>query len=222
MTRPSRCAALWTLTAGAVAADWVAVAARHRRAEVVAKPGAMLALGSAALASGLHERPWGRSVLGGLGLGLVGDVALLRGEQRGYFLGGLTSFLLGHLAYLDATRRMGLHRTAWVLPGGLVLAGCLWSSREVLPALAAEGGLPAAAPVAAYMAVIGATSLAAWSTQDVVLGTGSSLFVLSDTVLARDAFVAPVPAAGVRVMVPYLLAQTLVVVGALRHARGQR
>lgn len=212
-----RRAAAWTLTAGAFAADWVAVATDRRKLELVAKPAAMPALALASVESGLLEKPWGRQVLAGQAFGLGGDAFLLRDHERS-FLAGLSSFLVGHLAYIDAFRRMGLRRTAWVVPGAVALAGCMWWSRDALPSLWREGGAAAAGPVAGYMGVIGAMSLAAWSTGNPLVGAGASLFVVSDTVIAVNSFVEPVEDSGLKIMVPYLLGQALIAAGAVRHA----
>lgn len=209
--------AAWALTAGAFVSDWVAVATERKPLEVAAKPAGMITLATAGLESGMLDRPWGRPLLVGQACGLVGDVMLLDSEDERRFLGGLSSFLVGHVAYMSAFRRMGLHRTLWVAPGVAALAGCLWWSRDTLPRLWDEGGAASAGPVAAYMGVIGAMSLAAWSTRNPVLGAGASLFVLSDTVIAVNTFVDPLDDAGLKVMVPYLLGQALIAVGALRH-----
>ncbi|GAA3618318.1 hypothetical protein GCM10022199_23480 [Marihabitans asiaticum] len=210
-----RSAALWALTAGAAAADWVAVATANRRLEVVAKPGAMVALGAAAVSSGLLERPWGRAHLTGLAFGLGGDVLLL-GDGEAFFLAGLSSFLVGHLAYLHGFSRMGMRRSRWVAVGAAALAPSVALSAPALARLWADGGVVAVAPVGAYAGVIAAMSLGAWSTGDRLLGLGSSLFVLSDAVIAVDAFVDPVEQAGLKVMVPYLLAQALMAAAATR------
>lgn len=176
-----RRAAAWTLTAGAFVADWVALATERRSLEIDAKPAAMPALALASAESGLLERPWGRPVLAGQACGLAGDVFLLNDDERS-FLAGLSSFLVGHVGYIEAFRRAA-----------------------------------AAGPVAAYMGVIGAMSLAAWSTGNPVTGTGASLFVISDTVIAVNAFVEPLDDAGLKVMVPYLLGQALIAAGAVTH-----
>lgn len=216
MPFPLRRAAARTLTAGAFVADWVALATERRSLEIAAKPAAMPALALASAESGLLERPWGRPVLAGQACGLAGDVFLLNDDERS-FLAGLSSFLVGHVGYIEAFRRMGLRRTPWVLPGVAALGWCMWWSREALPNLWREGGAAAAGPVAAYMGVIGAMSLAAWSTGNPVTGTGASLFVISDTVIAVNAFVEPLDDAGLKVMVPYLLGQALIAAGALTH-----
>ncbi|GAB3111801.1 hypothetical protein GCM10027055_13190 [Janibacter alkaliphilus] len=214
---PLRRGALWALTAGAFVADWVAVATSNRPLELVAKPGAMVALGAASIGSGLLQRPWGRAVTTGLAFGLIGDVCLLWGEHEPAFLAGLSSFLVGHLAYVVAFRQMGTHRTWWALGGAAVVAGCAWWSRDALPNLLADGGVAAAAPVAAYMGVIAAMTVSAWATKDPLVAIGSSIFVLSDTVIAVDQFVAPVEHSGLKIMVPYLLGQALVAIGAVRR-----
>lgn len=214
-----RSTALWALTGAAAVADWVAVATSNRSVELAAKPGAMVALGSAAVSSGLLDRPWGRRTLTGLAFGLGGDVCLLWGDRQPMFLAGLSSFLVGHLWYVGAFRQMGMHRTAWVVPGAAALAGCFLWSQDMIPALLDEGGVAAAGPVAAYMAAISAMSLAAWSTRNPVIGTGASLFVLSDTVIAVNSFVKPVEDSGLKIMIPYLVGQALITIGALRHRR---
>jgi uncharacterized membrane protein YhhN len=216
MPRTLRRPALLALAAGAFVADWVAVAADNRKAELVAKSVSMPALTLAGVESGMLERPWGRQVVAGQAFGFVGDVCLLREEEH-FFLGGLSAFLVGHVGYIAAFRRMGLRRTPWVLPGVAALAGCMWWSRDALPNLWREGGAAAAGPVAAYMGVIGAMSLAAWSTGNPVTGAGASLFVISDTVIAVNAFVEPLEQPGLKIMVPYLVGQALIAAGAVTH-----
>ncbi|MBM6546034.1 lysoplasmalogenase [Janibacter sp. YIM B02568] len=118
-----RRAAAWTLAAGAFAADWVAVATDRRKLELVAKPAAMPTLALACVEAGLPEKRWGAPVLVGQAFGLGGDVLLLREDQRS-FLAGLSSFLVGHLAYIEAFRRMGvMSLAAWSTGNPLVGAG---------------------------------------------------------------------------------------------------
>lgn len=198
------------LTAGAFVADWVAVATDRRPVELVAKPASMIALTATAIDAGLLDRPWGRQSLAGMGFGLGGDVALLWGEHEPAFLTGLSSFLAGHLCYIAAFRRIGIAPTPWLVPGALAIAATLAWTWEALPAIARQDGALAAVPVAAYMGVISAMSLAAWGTGDVRAGVGSSLFVLSDAVIAKNAFVAPRRHAGLEIMTTYLLGQSLI------------
>lgn len=150
-----------------------------------------------------------------LACSLAGDVALM---FPGYFVPGLLAFLLAHLGYI-ALLKQG---QAWfpsrrallaTLGLGAAMYAVLWS-----------GGLPPAlrAPVAAYVVVIAlmaaqaigrATVLHEQAAWGVALGAG--FFMLSDTLLALNKFVAPLPLAPLWVLSTYYAAQILIV----RHAR---
>jgi uncharacterized membrane protein YhhN len=77
-------------------------------------------------------------------------------------------------------------------------------------------------PVAAYVLVIATMAAQAWGRAK-HLGTagshwlawGSVLFMLSDTLLALDKFVSPLPVAGLWVLATYYLAQGFIVQGRL-------
>jgi uncharacterized membrane protein YhhN len=87
-----------------------------------------------------------------------------------------------------------------------------------------QHGLPAdlRVPVAAYVLVIATMAAQAWGRAK-HLGTagsrwlawGSVLFMLSDTLLAVDKFVSPLPVAGLWVLATYYLAQGFIVQGRL-------
>ncbi len=163
-----------------------------------------------ALAAGATDTSFGVWVLVALCLGWVGDIALVS-AQRTWFLLGLGSFLLSHLAYIGAFATVRpnalvalLVAAALLVPAGLV-ARWLW------PHLAGD----MRGPVLAYIAVITAMVAAAAGS---VTGTGPALpavavltsgqptarwvwqtavvvaavaFYLSDVSVARDRFVAP-------------------------------
>lgn len=201
--------------------DWVAVAQEDRRTEAVVKPAALLALATAALAGGAAESAAGGWLLVALLLGTVGDTFLLgRSDRR--FLAGLGAFLVGHLAYVACFATLGVGVSWWLAGGGLALVGALVTGRDVLPATLRRGGVALAAPVAAYMLVIGAMLVAGWGTGLVLVAAGAAIFVASDTVLALDRFARPVgwvaPWPHVVVMVTYHLGQALIVLGVLQAA----
>ena len=141
------------------------------------------------------------------------------------FIPGLVSFLLGHLAYIALLRR-GVrwfsHR------GALVLTLCIGAA---MYAWLWQGGLPAAlrAPVAVYVLVIAlmaaqalgrAAELQTEAARTVALG--ACIFMASDSVLAIDRFVQPVPMAILWVLTTYYAAQFCIVHGMVRHLRGPR
>jgi uncharacterized membrane protein YhhN len=147
------------------------------------------------------ERRW---VVAGLGLSLVGDVALLWPERG--FLPGLVSFLCAHAAYLVAfTRRTRLAArpapfAAYALVAGGILA-MLWP------------GVPAGlrAPVVAYVVFLAAMAAQAGVVALVrrtgVLAAGGALFVLSDALLATHKFHGALPLAPLCILATYWAAQ---------------
>ncbi|MDP2251349.1 MAG: lysoplasmalogenase family protein [Hydrogenophaga sp.] len=169
-----------------------------------------------------HVRGWGdlqRSgglLLGALALSLAGDAFLM---FPGYFIPGLVSFLLAHLAYI-ALFRQGVpwfssrRALAATLGVGVAMYTFLW-----------QGGLPTAlrAPVAAYVLVIALMAAQAISRATVQrnaaavgVAVGAVFFMLSDTLLAINKFVSPLPMSQVWVLSTYYAAQILIVRNMLR------
>ena len=144
---------------------------------------------------------------------LAGDVFLM---FQGFFIPGLVSFLVAHLFYVALFKRGQAwfpHRGALAatLGIGVGMYAFLWM-----------GGLPPAlrVPVAAYVLVIAlmaaqamgrATVLRSGPALRVALGAGC--FMLSDSLLATDRFVTPLPWAPVWVLSTYYAAQMLIVSG---------
>ncbi len=146
---------------------------------------------------------------------LAGDVFLM---VPGYFIPGLVSFLCAHLAYIAVFRRdlpwfPSRRALAATLGFGLVMYGVLW-----------VGGLPAALrlPVAAYVLVIALMAAQAIGRATVLrtpgavwVAVGACCFLLSDTLLALNKFVSPLPLAPLWVLSTYYAAQVLIVRGLL-------
>jgi len=203
---------MWGIAALLGMLDLYAVRRVDLRLESVAKPLAVMAILVAGIASGLLGRGWGIVVVLGLVFGLVGDVLLL-GDGDTRFVGGLASFLGGHLLYLGAFLLVGLRLTPWLVAATVLTVVCVALSRGVLPAAWRDGRAAMAAPVAAYMVVLGLTALAAAGTGRPLVALGGMLFLVSDTVLAVDRFVRQRAGAHLVVMATYLLAQTGIVAG---------
>ncbi len=206
--------AAWLATAACALVDWYAVARGHRATEAWAKPATLVALLATATLGGALDTTAGRWLLVALAFGLVGDVFLL-GRSTARFQAGLGAFLVGHLAYLACFVAVGLGEPLGAAAGGVVALGALVASREVLPTVHRSDGLALSAPVAVYMLVITAMVVLAWATGDWLVSLGASVFVASDTTLAVNRFVRPLPGAAVVVMVTYHVGQALIVLGVL-------
>lgn len=147
---------------------------------------------------------------------LAGDVFLM---LEGLFIPGLVAFLLAHLAYIALFR---LDVPWW--PARRVLLAALGYAL-LMVAVLWTGGLPAAlrVPVAVYAGVIALMAAQAlgraWVQGDTaarLVAVGAMAFVLSDTLLAVNRFLTPLPASAVWVLSTYYAAQCLIVGGVLR------
>ncbi|MDP3227946.1 MAG: lysoplasmalogenase family protein [Acidovorax sp.] len=148
-----------------------------------------------------------------LGGSLAGDVFLM---FPGYFIPGLVSFLVAHLFYVALFKqgqRWFAHRGALVatLGIGLAMYAFLWA-----------GGLPPPlrAPVGVYVLVIALMAAQAIGRAQVLrdgpslrVAIGAGFFMLSDSLLATNRFVMPLPMAQVGVLATYYAAQALIVSG---------
>lgn len=161
-------------------------------------------------------------------LSLAGDVLLmLNSEIRDLFVAGLVAFLLAHVAYILGYRQHqsgktdalhGVQRVRYSMP--IVLAG----AGLVIILLPHLG--PLKIPVVIYALVLvvmvlsalyrfGKTTLASFW---LVLG-GALLFMTSDSILAINKFLSPLPMAGFWIMLTYGAAQWCITVGLLQHRR---
>lgn len=168
-------------------------------------PVALLALGVATTRAG----PGVRWLTVGLAMSAIADFAIDR-----HFLVGLAVFLAAHLAYIaafvrEAPRLAPLRAVPFV---ALVIgAGSVF-----VPAAGGLGG-----PVGAYTVVIGLMGWRAAARAGAVpLGTmglgGALLFMASDTLLATNLFVRPVPYESALVMSTYWAGQLLIALSAPR------
>jgi uncharacterized membrane protein YhhN len=208
-----RVASAWVLVVGLFLAEWYAAYAGKRALERATKPLATLSVLALGLSLGVPDRPWGWAIIVGVLLGLLGDVLLL-GDSEPAFLGGLGSFLLGHVSYLLAFSMMGLAVSPWLGLAAVVLLACLWWSRDLLPRVVREAGASLAVPVALYTLVLAAACVVGALTGRWAIALGTAAFLVSDTILGVDRFVRPVRQGHLLVMVTYLLAQLGIVVGA--------
>lgn len=166
---------------------------------------------------GLHSRTHAL-LAAALASSLAGDVFLM---FSGFFIPGLVSFLVAHLFYVALFKRgqrWFAHRGAFVatLCIGVAIYALLW-----------VGGLPAAlrVPVAAYVLVIALMAAQAMGRASVLrnapsllVAAGAMLFMASDSLLAINRFVHPLPWSPLWVLSTYYAAQALIVTGMLGRA----
>jgi uncharacterized membrane protein YhhN len=195
----------------------LAAVKRARPVMYVLKPGTMcLIIALAAGGVGSHPAPrfaWG--VLLGLLASVCGDVCLMLSRER--FLAGLASFLAAHLCYIAAISgvvsvRLGKADLAAALAVGTVgvllfrrLAGGVRKREQ-------HGLLLSVALYALVISVMLWRALTLlWTPGLPVYGVwvaaGAALFYLSDTLLAWDRFVRPLPYRDLWVMATYFAAQ---------------
>ncbi len=143
-----------------------------------------------AVVAGALDSRYGTWVLVALVLSWVGDACLLS-KARAWFLGGLVSFLLGHVAFAVAFVVRGIDLVALPVALALMMIPAAIVGRLLLPRV--EAGMRG--PVVAYMIVI--TAMVALAAATVVVWghawilVAAVAFYLSDLAVARDRFVAP-------------------------------
>ncbi len=162
--------------------------------------------------------PW---ILAALAAAAAGDALLLRFDRPAWFLGGLSAFLLGHLAWMAALLTSADFLAGvppWyvlaVLPCGVLP---LLFLRWMGPCLEAfRGGLLAYGGILLLMAVLALARIfsfrgpAAW-----LPFAGSLLFLLSDSLLAIHRFRGRLRWGDGVIMTTYVTAQAFLVVGLL-------
>ena len=165
---------------------------RLHRTRAALKVAASTSFVVTAVSAGAPDTAYGRWVLLALGLGWIGDTALLS-RRSAWFLVGLGAFLMAHLAYVAAMASVPLALTgglvALVVMGSVAIAVGRWLVPHV------RGRMRA--PVIAYVVVITAMVVAC-AAASAGLGLTEVLpaavaFAISDVFVARDRFVDPNP-----------------------------
>jgi uncharacterized membrane protein YhhN len=210
---------LFVLTGLVAVGDWAAVERRLTRLEYLLKPLTLVLLIAAAATADLPVvKGW---VIAALAFGLLGDVGLMLSNKAAAkpdlpFMLGLGSFLIGHVCYLAAFARYGVHGLD-VLAGVLVVAGAaVLALPKVLSGARTLGGPELMAVVAVYAAMLSAMAVLAVGTAAIATALGGLLFLGSDMIIAQERFVARIPRGPLLVIVTYHLAQVLIVVGLVR------
>jgi uncharacterized membrane protein YhhN len=196
---------LASLTMVAAITDWWAVWTEQLRVRWVAKPATLALLIGVAITLTPADptiRAW---MVVGLVLSLGGDVLLMLPER--FFVGGLVSFLLGHVAYVVALQ-LAPSSVGWTLIGVAVVAACIATvGRRIVGGIAASDHRAMVGPVVAYLLVISAMVVSAFATAALFAVAGAFLFYASDATLAWNRFLERRRFGPLTVMVTYHLGQ---------------
>jgi uncharacterized membrane protein YhhN len=131
---------------------------------------------------------YGRFIFGALAFCAIGDVLLLS-RAKPAFLGGLVSFLVGHVLLAVAFASLGLQR-GW-LPGALLVLGAIGARvlYWLMPHVEKPMKLPVLAYCSAISVMVGLAVAAFGKGAHWVVPVGATLFYASDLSVARDRFV---------------------------------
>lgn len=152
-----------------------------------------------------------------IGMGLIfsglGDI-LLELDRSNYFVYGLAAFLVAHLFYVSAFFREPLFHGHRAFVALVIILYCAVMEYLLFPNL---GGM--LVPVTAYLCVIMVMGLSATlgTTNSYIVVVGACLFIISDSIIAINRFVIPVPFSSIWIMIGYYSAQFLIATGSLRH-----
>jgi uncharacterized membrane protein YhhN len=173
---------------------------------------AIIFVASRAYRSGARGR-FDSYLLAALLFSLIGDVFLMvPGGQ--FFIPGLASFLIAHLFYITLFKQNqswfpNRRAVAGVLAVGAVMYAVVWGGLKD-PVLKAA--------VAAYVTVISLMAAQAWGRASVLkdaasrwVTLGACIFMVSDSLIAINKFVSPVPLSSFWILLTYYAAQMLIV-----------
>ncbi|MBI9083690.1 MAG: lysoplasmalogenase [Desulfobacterales bacterium] len=148
-----------------------------------------------------------------IGIGLIfsglGDV-VLELSGKGFFVYGLGLFLVAHLFYIFA-----FAKNPKLTKNRSVIALTILAYGAGMGILLAENLGTMTVPVLAYLMVIVIMGVSAvlGSANPMLLVLGAGLFILSDSLIAVNRFLTPIPAAGFWIMITYYPAQLLIARG---------
>lgn len=153
-----------------------------------------------------------------------GDILLIFTKKNElFFLLGLAAFLLGHIGYIVAFRKFSKNIVdGKSMPFVVYLAPLLFAVALLILLFPKLGDMMV--PVIAYATVISIMCMAAlgrWHKTNngsfIFVLAGAVLFIISDALIAINKFYAPFQLASLLIMITYIKAQYLILVGLIKH-----
>ncbi|WP_426571658.1 lysoplasmalogenase [Aquihabitans sp. McL0605] len=184
--------------------DWWATWVGRVSVRYVAKPATLVFLIGVAVTLDPVDSKIRTAMVIGLLLSLAGDVFLMLDEK--WFVAGLVSFLLGHIAYIVGLQ-LAPTSLGWSLVGLAVVVACVAVVGRSVVQTVRKTQPEMVGPVIAYLVVISAMVVSAFGTADPWAIAGASLFYASDATLAWNRFVDQRRFGPLAVMVTYHLGQ---------------
>jgi uncharacterized membrane protein YhhN len=159
----------------------------------------------------------GKLLFAGMLLSGAGD-AILDIDRDGLFIAGLVAFLLAHLCYIAAFATELRFQPKRAIPITLLLLYALvigWFLKDI------PGDK--LAPVMAYLAVITTMAMGAFLLRrpHPLIAIGAVAFMLSDTIIAVNKFLTPIPHSMLINIGIYYAAQCMIVSGFVRRESGR-
>ena len=186
-------------------ADWYGTWNERMSLRYVTKPATLVALigVAATLHPGQsHVRTW---MVVGLVFSLAGDVFLMLDEK--WFVAGLGSFLVGHIAYVVGLQLAPTSVGGTLVGLAVVAVAIATVGRKIVTTVAAGEQQEMVGPVIAYLVVISAMVVSACGTEAAWAIAGALLFYVSDATLAWNRFLEKRRFGPLAVMVTYHLGQ---------------
>jgi uncharacterized membrane protein YhhN len=195
--------AIYAAVAVLATGNWWSRYAGQRVVEHVTKPAFTALVVVGALGATPHSTAMRAWFVVAFVLCLAGDVFLMLRDE--FFIAGLTSFLLGHVAFVVGlvVNGRGWHVGVGSVAGLLLVAAIAIVAGPRIVAGAQQRDRALAGPVVAYLGVITTMAVvAAWKGNGWAIG-GASAFVVSDALLGWGRFVRAHRHGEVAVMVTY-------------------
>ena len=202
--------ALLVAAAVLAAGDWIAVGVGNRVAEYVLKPATMLPLIGAAVVLDPVDRSARVWFVVALVCSLAGDVFLMLPDEQTFFVPGLASFLVGHVAYVIGLLSAGVTTVALIV-GIAVVVVAMATVGPIVVRGARRTDPRLGIPVTAYVSVISVMVACAIGSTVPIAVIGALLFYLSDLAIGWSSFVKPFAGQRLVIITTYHVAQICLV-----------